>query len=639
MSVISLREILETNKLAGPNFDDWYRNLRIVLMHEKPIDVIDNPATIVPQENDVEGTKVYHKYLEECLAIKRIIPASVSFELQRKHQNMDPTVIIEYLKKMVDTQLDFGNSPVGPHVNHVIDLTEELEKLGYNLGKELSEDLILQSVYYAECFHCKKKSHWKRNYTGSGYNICNMLQRFRISRRLNKREVNLQVENSAKVAAIAVISISLIVHSDKVLILDDCYYVPKFISNIISTSMLDKRRFHINIGNGICSIHYDNDLYVNDYLQHDVYVLPNVNEDSIMHVSSLKKKRDDQVNHIYLWHCRLGHIGEKRIKKLYKEGYLDKYDFESYPTCQSCLKGKMTKSPFTGSGERAYELLGLIHTDVCELMKIQARGGYSYFITFTDYMSRYRFVYLMKHKSESFKMFKRFIGYPKELMGYYFYHLSDHKVFVAKGATFLERYEEELCEYIKVSGSTIIFLVLYVDDILLIGNEYRHCKVPRLGYLISMKDLGETSYILGIKIYRDRSRKLLGLSQSLYIDAILNRYNMDNSKRGYLPIGTGITLSREDCPKTPEERERMSKIPYASAVGAIMYTMTCTRPDVAYAFGVTSRYQENPSEEHWKVVKTILKYLRRTKDQFLIYVSPGFLLCTSRACGRYSSIS
>ncbi|XP_072062066.1 secreted RxLR effector protein 161-like [Arachis hypogaea] len=94
---------------------------------------------------------------------------------------------------------------------------------------------------------------------------------------------------------------------------------------------------------------------------------------------------------------------------------------------------------------------------------------------------------------------------------------------------------------------------------------------------------------------------------------------MENSKKGYLPIGTGITLSRKDCPKTSEERVRMSRIPYASAVGAIMYTMTCTRPDVAYALGVASRYQANPGEEHWKMVKSILKYLRKTKDQFLIY--------------------
>jgi len=64
---------------------------------------------------------------------------------------------------------------------------------------------------------------------------------------------------------------------------------------------------------------------------------------------------------------------------------------------------------------------------------------------------------------------------------------------------------------------------------------------------------------------------------------------MENSKRGYLPVGIVITLSREDCPKTSKEREHMSRVPYASAVRAIMYTMTCTRPDVAYALGVTSR--------------------------------------------------
>ncbi|PNX87842.1 retrotransposon protein putative Ty1-copia subclass, partial [Trifolium pratense] len=181
--------------------------------------------------------------------------------------------------------------------------------------------------------------------------------------------------------------------------------------------------------------------------------------------------------------------------------------------------------------------------------------------------------------------------------------------------------EEEPCVYKKISGSSIIFLVLYVDDILLFGNDIPSMQSTKvwLSEQFSMKDLGEAAYILGIKIYRDRSKRLLGLSQSMYIDTILKRYNMEKSKRGYLPVGMGVSLSRENCPKTLEERERMSRVPYASAVGAIMYTMTCTRPDVAYALGVTSRYQANPGEEHWKVVKTILKYLRRTKDQFLIY--------------------
>ena len=101
---------------------------------------------------------------------------------------------------------------------------------------------------------------------------------------------------------------------------------------------------------------------------------------------------------------------------------------------------------------------------------------------------------------------------------------------------------------------------------------------------------------------------------------------MENFKKGYLPIGSGITLSKKDCATTPEERERMSRVPYASAVGSIMYAMTCTRPDVAYSLGVVSRYQSDPGEAHWKVVKSILKYLRNTKDQWLIYGEPDLKL-------------
>ena len=180
---------------------------------------------------------------------------------------------------------------------------------------------------------------------------------------------------------------------------------------------------------------------------------------------------------------------------------------------------------------------------------------------------------------------------------------------------------EEPCIYKWVNVSVVVFLVLYVDDILLIGNDVAALQGIKvwLSSQFSMKDLGEASYILGMKIYRDRSRRLLGLSQSTYIDTILKRFSMENSKKGYLPIGHGIKLSKKDCVTTPEERERMSRIPYASAVGSIMYAMLCTRPDVAYSLGVVSRYQSDPGEAHWKVVKTILKYLRNTKDQWLIY--------------------
>ncbi|PKI67261.1 hypothetical protein CRG98_012333 [Punica granatum] len=81
----------------------------------------------------------------------------------------------------------------------------------------------------------------------------------------------------------------------------------------------------------------------------------------------------------------------------------------------------------------------------------------------------------------------------------------------------------------------------------------------------------------------------------------------------------GISLSKAQRPSTQEERDHMSRIPYASAIGSIMYAMLCTRPDVSYALSMTSRYQSDPSEKHWIAVKNILKYLRRTKEMFLVY--------------------
>jgi hypothetical protein len=134
-----------------------------------------------------------------------------------------------------------------------------------------------------------------------------------------------------------------------------------------------------------------------------------------------------------------------------------------------------------------------------------------------------------------------------------------------------------------------------------------------------MNDLGEAVYILGIKIYRDRSKRLIGLSQDAYIDKILNRFNMQDSKKGFLPMSHGITLSKKQRPSEPDVQERMRAIPYASTIGSIMYAMLCTRTDISYALSAMSNYQSNYGEAHWTIVKNILKYLRRTKEAFLVF--------------------
>ena len=94
--------------------------------------------------------------------------------------------------------------------------------------------------------------------------------------------------------------------------------------------------------------------YANANLQDGLYVLnlQKSNNSSVYNITTKKFKSSD-LNLTYLWHCRLGHINEKRISKLYQNGFLNSFDFESYDVCESCLMGKMTKDPFTGYSERA----------------------------------------------------------------------------------------------------------------------------------------------------------------------------------------------------------------------------------------------------------------------------------------------
>ena len=187
---------------------------------------------------------------------------------------------------------------------------------------------------------------------------------------------------------------------------------------------------------------------------------------------------------------------------------------------------------------------------------------------------------------------------------------------------------DEPCVYKRIINDKVAFLVLYVDDILLIGNDVGYLTDIKnwLATQFQMKDLGEAQYVLGIQIFKNRKNRMLALSQASYIDKMLSRYSIQKSKRGLLPFRHGVHLSRKQCPKTPQEVEDMRHIPYASAVGSLMYVMLCTRPDICYAVGIVSRYQSNQGLDHWTTVKNILKYLRRTRDYTLVYGSKDLIL-------------
>ncbi|KAL5777409.1 hypothetical protein ACOSP7_010335 [Xanthoceras sorbifolium] len=183
------------------------------------------------------------------------------------------------------------------------------------------------------------------------------------------------------------------------------------------------------------------------------------------------------------------------------------------------------------------------------------------------------------------------------------------------------RCQADHCCYIKRFDNSFIILLLYVDDMLVAGSDMQEIMNLKreLSKQFAMKDLGAAKQILGMRIKRDTKSETLLLSQAEYIKKVLLRFNMQDAKPVSTPLGVHFRLSKEQSPKTEEERTHMAKVPYASAIGSLMYAMVCTRPDIAQAVGAVSRYMNNPGKIHWEAVKWILRYLRGTTNKTLCF--------------------
>ncbi|KAH9685636.1 Integrase catalytic domain-containing protein [Citrus sinensis] len=153
----------------------------------------------------------------------------------------------------------------------------------------------------------------------------------------------------------------------------------------------------------------------------------------------------------------------------------------------------------------------------------------------------------------------------------------------------------------QLDVKTVFFLGELEEDIYMLQpkgpNKDRIEELKaQLAREFEMKDLGPTNKILGMQIHRNRNNRKIWLSQKNYLKKILWRFNINEA-----------------------ERKEMSRVPYASAVGSLMFAMICTRPDIAQSVGAASRYMANPGGEHWIAVKRILRYIRGTSDVALCY--------------------
>ncbi|GJW02487.1 retrotransposon protein, putative, ty1-copia subclass [Tanacetum coccineum] len=275
--------------------------------------------------------------------------------------------------------------------------------------KKLSQGASTSGIFIIELY-CFPSTSWVYD-TGCGTNICITTQGLRGSRKLKPGALSLYMGDGHRAAVEAIREFHLCLPSGLVLILRNCHYAPSITRGIISVSLLYKDGF-VNCfeNDNSISVSRNNLIYFNVIPQDDIYEIvlsSSVTNDSSIYVVSNKRAKLD-LESALLWRCRLGHINKKRIKKLQHDGLLDSTKIKSFEKCVSCMSGKMARKPYSHQVERAKDLLGLIHTDVCGPFKIMSRQGASYFVIFTDHFSRYVYVYLLKHKHEVFETFKVF---------------------------------------------------------------------------------------------------------------------------------------------------------------------------------------------------------------------------------------
>ena len=192
-----------------------------------------------------------------------------------------------------------------------------------------------------------------------------------------------------------------------------------------------------------------------------------------------------------------------------------------------------------------------------------------------------------------------------------------------------EQAKADPCVFRKiVHDEADMVVVVLVDDILAHAEDQAAMDrfAAELGQMFTLKDMGDAGYYMGCHITRNRKARELKFDQHLYVESMVKRFDVKKATK--IPAASGVpTLSKADEPRNPEEKEEMRKFPYREVVGALMWTATMTRPDIAWAVRAVARFCEIPRPEYEKAVMKILQYLLHTKEWGITYGGQG--------CGLY----
>lgn len=185
----------------------------------------------------------------------------------------------------------------------------------------------------------------------------------------------------------------------------------------------------------------------------------------------------------------------------------------------------------------------------------------------------------------------------------------------------LNRSEVDQCIYYCVSKHSMVYVAIYVDDVLVFSNDKEATQRIKnvLSSKFKMKDMGSVSSVLGMRVQRDEVKKLIKLDQSEYISSVLKRFGMNDCNAVATPLDLSQKLTLEICPQTEEAKKEMEKIPYMEAIGSLLYAAQNTRPDISFAVNLLSRFSQNPGKAHWLAVKRVMRYLKGTVNKGIVF--------------------
>ncbi|GKA60929.1 retrotransposon protein, putative, ty1-copia subclass [Tanacetum coccineum] len=415
----AFKSMFEREKLFGTNFNDWFCQLKLVLRVEKKLFVIEQPLPAAPaadSEAQEEGKSVssyvlkMKGYVEQLERLGYVLP-NYNMHNMGKTTGELHDLLIEYEKGL-------PKKAATPQVMVIQGgRIQKANKKSFNAkGKGKDKSVYIPKPknpkHYAKehptkddaYHHCKEVGHWKRNYhvclaelikkkkqvgtasssgiftielfsfpnnswvydTDCGSHICNIKQGLRGARKLKQEALYLYVGNGVHAQVEAIGSYDLILPNGLVIYLDNCHYEPTITGGVVSVSRLVDNGFIQCFTDYRISVSKNNVLYFIDIPSNGIYEIDMIN-------------RMPNVNSIY--------------------------------------NGKMTRKPFSHRTEKATDLLGITHIDVCGPLRHVSRQGASYFITFMDDYSRYGYVYLLKHKHEVFEIFKVFKNEVENQLG------------------------------------------------------------------------------------------------------------------------------------------------------------------------------------------------------------------------------